>query len=196
MAQPYVTGPVAVYVGIGSLGNPLATYAPVFFGHGERAPKPSLNRGYEPVMCDLSGTQLPFDVLYEGQDALIRVDFTRWNEPVYQAISNITSTAVPTNLSPGVDPSSAVGTLMVTEGKTYPVWLRFPYGGAGGKASMATLPRGYRYLSCVLESPDDREPGTGVNRLSLIFHAYRAFSPSLGTFTLYDYDMSALGPID
>jgi|SRR5579859_979810 len=187
MAQPYVTGPVAVFVDVGLV----TARQPTFLGHGERAPKPSIRRGQDQVMNDLGGTQIPFDIIYEGQEAIFRLDLTRWNEDVYQKIVNVVATG--RGIFEGIDDDAATGSLYLTEDFAFQTWLTFPF---SAKASMDTLPDGYHFFQTVLEGPDDREPGTGANRLSLIFHAYRAFDPNTGTFSLYDYDMSGLPPID
>lgn len=197
MAQPYCTGPVDLWVGIGGgVGVDGGQGSPVFLGHGERGPRISLKHAWEPVFNDLSGSQIPFDYMYEGTEALIFVDLTRWNEEVFQEITNIfnnVNRSTP-GTETGFDLAGSRGTLVNTEGYGVKLWLHFPY---SVKPAMDTLVSGYRFASTILEGPDDRDPlGTSPNKIRCAWHAISLFDAQSGAFLLYDYDMTSLGAIN
>src|SRR5438105_3720161 len=118
MAKPYVTGPCAIYCGIGAL------YAPIFLGHSERGVRIRIAPEYEPVHNDLGG-RVPIDWLYEGETAIISADLTRFNEAVYELIAARPRTSTLGSV-PGVNVPGDIGTMMITEGFAYPLWLVFP----------------------------------------------------------------------
>ena len=197
MAQDYCTGPVDIWVGIGNgLAIDGGAGSPVFLGHGERGPRISLKHAWEPVFNDLSGSQIPYDYMYEGTEALIFVDLTRWNELVFQEITNLFNSfnRQTPGSDAGTDLAGSRGALVLTEGYYLPLWLHFPY---AIKPAMNTLPAGYRFRATIMEGPDDRDPlGTSPNKIRLAWHAISLFDPVTGAFTLYDFDMTALGVIN
>lgn len=187
MAIPYVTGPVHIYVGTGGAPprNPASPGTPVYLGSAEVAPRIRLNPQWVPVNNDAAGARLPYDVIWSGEDGTISGALTVWNWAVYAACRRRPNNAG----TIGFNAVGDVGTLMVTEGMAYPLWLHFPY---FTKFSGAGMPAGRRFLACWLLGPDEEEPGTGVNRVHFTFQAHRWYDPSTGTFTLYDENMSGI----
>lgn len=130
-------------------------------------------REFEPVFNDVMGTRLPYDYSYQGQEAFIDYMFTRFNELVYELCAS-----VPQQIAgvPGINVDGDVGTLMVTEGKTFPVWITFPYAAKavfGGNS----MPAGYRFFACLMKGPDRHRSGTGVRKIGVHFHATRVYVP-------------------
>lgn len=196
MAQPYVTGPCAVYLGVGASG------APVFLGHGERGPSIQIRPSWSPVFADISGQRVPLDYLYDGEEGIVSFDATRYNEDVYAAIANRSNPGIVTR---GFDVPGAVGTLMAHEGKAYPLWVTFPYApkpafsSAVGPNSGGAMPAGYHFHRAFLEGPDGLDGlGTTNRRIRFSFHCIRLLNPSYtnaygaGSLALYDHDMSAV----
>jgi hypothetical protein len=192
MAIPFVTGPCGAFVRLSS--------TPVFLGHCERSPSVQIRPYYSPVFSDFAGQRVPLDEIYDGEDAVISLDLTRYNEAVYTAMA-----ARPSGMSPlgpnaprGANAPGDIGSLMLLEGYTFDLWLTFPYAAKAVFSSGATggpMPAGYHMPACYLEGPDDLGPlGTTARRLRLNFHALRTFaSGSAGTvFSWYDHDMSAV----
>ncbi len=187
MANPWCTGPVDVWCNPGTAGA-------VFLGHGERGPRVRIRRGWEPIFNDLSGTQIPFDLLAEGAEGFVTIDLTRWNENIYQLIASV---PIP-GAAPGTNFPGDIGTLMMTESKGYTLWLRFPYASKAtfNQAISGPMPAGMRFVQSWLEGPDEFEIGTQANKKILVFRCLRAFNPANGAFTLFDYDMSAIGSLN
>jgi hypothetical protein len=181
--------------------NPVANIAivsfrqPVYLGTAEASPRISDLPSFFSWYADEAGPGLPTDELYEGSEALISADINRWNEPVYAALAQTVNPA-PGGAAPGWDPFGAVGTSLVMEGFTHPLWVQFPY---AIKLAMGTrgLVGGYRFYNCKLIAPRmlDRlghEPA--VRRL--VWKASRYYDLASGISGLYDTDMSGLPTID
>jgi hypothetical protein len=196
MAQPYASGPVDVWCGVGAGG------APLFLGHGERAPRIQIVRRYKEVTNDLGGDMVPFDKGYAGETGVVTVTLSRWNESTLAIIQDVATTLTGLGAARGLNGPGEVGTLMVTEGVAYKLWLRFPFSAKAAYANAASgaQPAGYRFLAAFLEGPDDLfDLGPpNARKVGLQFTCMRAFDPAVsnafgtGLFALYDHSMIAL----
>lgn len=195
MAQPYVTGPAHLYVGLG------ASFAPLYLGTAERTPRIEIRPAWDAVFNDIAGGKIPLDWLYEGEEAFVTADVTRWNEPVYTLLSARPRTSTAGAVQ-GQNVPGDIGTLLISENFAFPLWIQFPY---VGKAAMAAgnLPPGYRFIAAWLEGPDDLDNlGTMARKTRLVFHCGRAYALSTNaagggmTFTLYDHNMTGLPQIN
>ena len=166
---------------------------PYFFGHTEGTPDFKKRPYFEPVMSDLSGTKVPFDILLEGEDAIISGVFTRYNESVYAAMDSIG------NLNPafrGIEGTYERGSLMLAEGLAYPLYMQFPF---SAKAAMAGLPPGYRLFAAYLIDNGMPSNGTRPKKLALSWHCMPVFyltGSNQWTWNLCDNNLAALPPIN
>lgn len=189
MANPFSSGALLVYAGVGP------SYSPLFVGTGTRAPRQRIVRNFTPVANDLAGQVEPFDVMYQGQSAVVAVEFSRWNQPIIDRLQS-TPLAAGAAPNPGLDALGSVGTLMLTEGYAYPLWVLYDYG-AGGRAPKAGMvatgmASGRRYLQAILIGPDEEEKGTQANTTLLVWHCRRRYDPATGNFSLFDNNMGGL----
>lgn len=164
-----------------------AVQTPRYLGTAKISPRIQLKPSWEPVQNDLSGN-VPMDTAYMGEEGLSSIDFTRWDNSVYQVLSSR-----PKGFGgiPGTNGRLDIGSLMLTEGLAYTVWILFPF--ATQKAAYSTLNAGYRFPASYLVGPDEHEQmGTHPKTLYLIFHHLRTFNASTGTFTCYDFNMQAV----
>ncbi len=200
MAKLWATGPVHIFVGISGTAK-----SPIYLGTGETAPNIDIKIEYSPVMNDIGGDRLPFDRIYEGSEADISVVLTRWNEPTVAALMSVPNAAGVRGRQTPTD----LGTLMGSEGYTFPVWLLFPRSplNAGGLLAQAGMPAGYRFFSCI-NMGDSMQFGTRANKHHVMVHATRGwnrpgvYNPAIvgsfnnatadTTFTLYDHNMSQI----
>lgn len=209
MAQLFSTGPVAIYVGL-TAGTPyipghsaggITVGTPVFLGHSEKTPNISVRPQVSDAWSDIGGQRVAFDKFYDSQDALVSVDLTRFNYPVYQAIADRAAAGGPrlATFSPGVNLPGEIGSLMMTEGLTVTLWLRWPY---SAKPAYAAMPGGLRFPATFLQGPDDITSGTVPHKIRCVWYCMRQFnigsanSYGAGSFTLYDYNMNGLPPIN
>lgn len=188
MAQPYVTGPAGIWVNVAG--------APAFLGHCERSPSIQIRPYYTPVFSDFAGQRVPLDMIYDGEEAMVSLDLTRYNESVYTVLSSRPGAAIRGTNIPG-----DIGTLMLLEGRTFDMWVTFPYAAKAvmssgvGLTSGGAMPAGYHFYAAYLEGPDDLGPlGTTARRLRLNFHCIRNFAADAtgATFFLYDHNMTSV----
>ncbi len=188
MAQPYCTGPVLIYV------QPAGFGSPQFFGTAERFPQQQITPEWEPVYNDMSGQRLPLDILYEGEEAYVTADVTRWNERLMASMM-----ARPSGLGTrGRNVFGDIGSIMVLEGFAFPLWLRFPYSAKAvfQNAANGPMPDGFHFLAAHLKGPDSYTGlGTGPKKIRCIWHCMRIFSPP-SNFLLYDQNMAGLPAVD
>jgi hypothetical protein len=193
MGQLYATGPVDIWVGAGG--------SPLFLGHGERAPRIQVYRQYKPAHTDIAG-EVPHDKGYGGEWAVVSVALTRYNESTLAIIEDVATVNTGTPPSRGFNLPGEIGSLMLTEGLTYPLYLRFPFAAKPAYRNPASgaMPAGYRFYAAHLGSPDDLfDLGPpNARKVGLIFECMRAFDPTVtnayggGSFQLYDHSLAAL----
>lgn len=186
MAKMYSSGPALIYTN--------ATGTPAFLGTCESAPDIELTGEFEPIFNDLSGTRLPMDRIWEGEEGLMNFVMTYWNEiqtvPIMATLAFGAGAAIP-----GTSLLGDIGTIMGQEEMTFETWIKFPF---SAKTAYSDMPAGYHFHSCLPIGPKKITPGTGVNKKQLIIKAQRkkaAVAPSGLTssiFELYDFDMTAV----
>lgn len=191
MAQPFVRGPAHCFVGIGP------GQTPVYLGTAERSPRIQIRPSWSPVFNDIAGQKVPFDWSFDGEEGYVVYDFTRWNEAVWEACQTRPFPPIAGGIT-GTNVAGDIGTLMLTEGAGYPLWILFPY---TLKLAYATQPLGYHFFRTWLMGPDDLdENNTSAARIRGVWYCSRAPTlniPAAGlNFSLYDGNMAGLPPID
>lgn len=194
VAQAYSTGPAHVFVGIGP-GN-----APVYLGTSKDAPDLEHRPGFKSVKNDVAGgsdSPIDYDQMYLGTDALLSVVLTRFNFQVWLAMCDralpLIAGGVPAG-TPGADAALDRGTLLMTEGLLYPVWVRFPTNPA--VAAYSTMVPGWRYAGCYMIGPDRIKPGIRPLEITAAWHALPVFNPSTGGALAFDNVMTGLPAIN
>lgn len=183
MANPFVTGPVPVYVGVGA-GASASDNAPYFLGWFERGLNDfHIDPKYMPINADILGPMLPYDHLFMGEDGWCSGDLSVWNEAVYARC-----VTRPTHLSAGARGTytpTDLGSLMVAEGLTYPVWLPFPY--SAKTVAMPGQPAGYHFPNSWMFGPDHIIGGLQQAKRRVVFYFQAKRDSSSGVITLYDH---------
>ena len=188
MAQPFVTGPAHLFCGLGSGG------AAEYLGTAEVTPRIENDPQYMPLWNDIGATRIPTDICYQGEQAYVSADITRWNESTYAKLA-----AHPRpNGTRGTNVGGDLGTLLLLEGFTFTLWIQFPYSAL--KAAYSTQPLGYRYANAYVLGPDVLEPlGTQPRKNRIIWHCLRLLAPSTNNSIaafLYDNDTTGLPQIN
>lgn len=186
--QPYATGSVAVFVGR-SISDALC------LGYCEGYPKESHQPSYKMLKNDVSGTENPLDVSFQGITAQVSCVLTDWDDAVYQRLQGFPNFGIS---SPGSWLFSDVGTLMGLEKMAVQVWCQYLFSdtaGGGFHPVYTTLPPGYHYLKCVPWSPMEWETGTSPMKRHVQFFCWSVADFTERQFNLYDNDMSGLPDI-
>lgn len=166
-------------------------FVPVYLGTAERSPAVEINRGWLPWYDDEQGNSLPADELYEGEEAWVTADISRWNEGVYAFLAQVINRG-PLGGARGMNFTGDVGTSMQYEGCTYPLILQFPFAGKPLYA-LRGMPPGYRFFSATLAGPDRLEPlGTQPSKRRLVWRCREYLDLVSGAMAIYDN--SALVP--
>lgn len=204
MASLWTTGPAHMFTVL----SPTST-TPVYVGTAETKPDIEVTPAWTEVKNDIAGQSLPLDRMYDGMEGMVSAIMTRWNYPVLLAMQARPNIAVAgaggLGGAEGVNFQLDVGTMMSTEGFTYPFWVWFP---KAALAAYAGMPAGYRFWSTFLIGPDKIEPGTRAKKQALVVKAQRAFTPSnspaqsvpggmvpggpTAVFRLFDHNMTGI----
>lgn len=199
MAILQCTGPAHVWVGIPA-NYTTGTVTPVYFGTAEVSPSIETSPVIGEVFNDLAGSRR-FDRQYYGDEAVIQVLFTRWNEGVYTYIASRPSVTAAS--APGFCNNVSVGSFYQQQGLAYQMWVQFPYSGlapfstgvpatSGGISN--AMPGGYHFYSVHVERDQQPKMGTQDRQLMIQWLGLPLYVPSnpTNTWQLYDSSMAAL----
>ncbi len=164
-----------------------ASKVPVYLGTAEITPviaiRPELKR-----WSDDEGTD---DDLYEGETVVVEAALNRYDPGVYEYIVTRTHNTGVGGLT-GVDIVGAIGSSMLYEGSSYPLWVQFPLAQKRVYAQQGH-PFGYRFFNAYLPGPDRTTP---INTDPIVRHclwvARRYYDPASGVAATYDHDMRGL----
>jgi hypothetical protein len=197
MAQLWASGPAGIFVTCGG--------TPTFLGHSERTPSISIRSQFTDAWSDLGGQSIPTDKMFQGADALVSFDLSRFNYPVFQSIADRAAAGgppAPGSIFSGTFPPGEIGSLMATEGLAVPLWMTWPYSAKAAYGGGATMPAGFRFLQAFLQGPEDYTSGTVPHKIHCIFYCMRALNITTqnnygaGQWTLFDYNTSGLPAIN
>lgn len=188
MAQAWCTGPVHFYCGVASGGAQ-------YLGTTEGRPYEDSQPGWEDLLNDVAGAVVPYDVSFQLEQSYFGGVFTRFRRDTYDKIR-----ARPRSGAGDVAGTFAagdVGTLMLTEGFAFQVWMLNAYGQLSltPKAAMnnanGVLPGGVRYAAAWLHKHRD-DKGTTPNRITMLFRAIPVYSAVTLGSVLYDSNIIGL----
>ena len=193
LVQDFSTGASLVYLGVGT------NRSPVFFGTCEGFPKHERRPQFMELRNDLAGRRVPLDMSFQGGDATLSLDMTVWDEGVAKGLErwqDVWGGTSATN-NPGQWRFVDVGALMGLEGLAIPIWIRYPFSGtriSGGPIGSPSgqLPPGYHYFQGIPFPPQTNEEGAQPMVRSYSFYIWPLCNFQTQTFTLFDYDMSAI----
>lgn len=190
MAQPWVSGPVHIYVSFDGL-SPFAYPAKSdikYLGMCEQAPQRTTVANHQPLMTDATGPAVPYDQMFVGETGIIAGQLVVWNE----VILNLIRTRPFFGGTPGTFAAGSIGTLLLTEGYTMHLWLMYQYYSKAIFGGDGATVRGYHYPCVTLVGPDQDDLGAKINRRHVQFQAWPAFKLSDGTSILYDTTMTSI----
>ncbi len=137
---------------------------------------------------------------YQGMTAFIQGIFNVYNNAVLELLEVAAHQSGLQGLTQGYDPAGAIGTMMVTERCSHPLWVVFPYGFKLPFQNPASgrMRRGYHYPECILVGPIRHEGlGTVAKEEGLQWQALRGLGPTTArgkALILYDENIATLPP--
>lgn len=200
MATFYCTGPVQLWVGPQVISPAYGTTLPTspirYLGTAEVSPQAEIRRQYQPAYNDLSGA-VPFDLNFLGEDAVLAIDLTRWNETTYQAIARAPGQLNSAAATPGgygtVGPAMGMGALQAHDGNSLTVYMAFPYGSAAAAQNIPGrtfgMTNGYRWMGGSLINDKLHQMGSKYRKLHLTFQFAPVFNFLTNAMTLYDFSV-------
>jgi hypothetical protein len=195
LSQLYVSGPTGWFTQTG------ASAGWEFLGFCEGDTRITLDGGWEDVMVDATGTRVPFDVQYMGDQAYIGGDLVLHNELVWQRVAARLGPNPVTGDAAGVylgGPAGAIGSLMRSEGYAYGLVIRSIYGGTGGKQffTSGNMPGGYYFSQAWLDGQFDISLSTKRTVKKAVFRAIPAWNIVNQTFMLATTTLPTLPAIN
>lgn len=161
-----------------------------YLGTGKLPPRVIIRRRFRPIYQSDSGRVIEYDKCYAGQDAMIRMVLNNWNEYTYSIIAARVNQRSVGGGPRGVDTMDSIGSMMLTEGLAYMLFLQYPN---SGKPMMASggMPAGYRFFAAY-PLTEEMQPGLVANNLVLDWHALKLYDFNTGNQWLFDNDMSLI----
>lgn len=165
---------------------------PVFLGTCEDTPHIPFYPAYVPYHRESAGRTHPAERIWDGEEAEVHADLTRYNEYVYAVIAAHASNGILASGWPrGVDADGGIGTLVGTEGHGLPLWVVLPYA-AKAVFGLAGMPACYRFYCATLAGHSAGPLNTRGRKISLSWHCQRLESPLTGAYLLYDHSTQGL----
>lgn len=214
--QPWVTGPNFIFVefvvaepeyegegaGAGANGNkkafadaqqgaagmaaPGGSAGIFYLGTTTHCPKPELERAWRPIPSSYRGLTQHSEHAFMGESGSIYMALSRWDESVYSLCASFAGMA-----SRGSFDGSAIGGLLMAQAVGIRVHILFPYTNFGYKS----MPKGYRYLDCVLVHDDLLTEGGAEGRvLGLAWRAHAVYNQAEDIWNVYDQSVTTPKP--
>lgn len=217
----YVPGPTSLWIdplrNNGSENPP--PLKPLLLGYGEHGVSIDIEPVMDPVHADIGGKRIPTDEMFMGETATVKAMLTVLNWEVLELAMKRPFSKAAAGGTNGTFGYGDVGTLMVAEGATYNLYIRFPYSqvpDAHVPAFFGGVIDGYRFLHAYLASGPIEASGTAA-KIPATFRCLRkrkrsgsgliggqtgasagagggGDSDSLGEWEFYDYDMTGTSP--
>jgi hypothetical protein len=192
IAQPWVTGPAALWAGVGN-----AAGAPALVGYSERGFTIDTQMAYIDFINDMGGPVTPLDLQDGGEQAFISGTLNWWNENVMAAMSLLKNcgnpTGAPLSTVWGTRQFGTIGAFQGFEKRAMVLWLVYPYSAKPYFQNTTTGPMevGRRYPFAMLKQ-NQESTGTRAKQRIVSWHCLPSFNPTNQVGVLWDYNMTAI----
>ena len=169
----FVSFPQGSSIGIG----------PFYLGTCVLAPKPSAEKFKIPVLNDLGGRSVPFQLVKDGEEWMVMSTLNRFDLNVARAIRAIDGGGA----AVGSESGYARGTLVIGV-SDFQLCILNGYAGnvaAGGAAAQGILNAGRTFLSATTVKYEESTEGTRVLELAFAFKCENVFNPVTRGFSCY-----------
>jgi hypothetical protein len=175
----------------------------LYLGTAEITPTILIQESTIPAYADDQGEQVPRDICFDGEQAWVTADLTRWNETTYATIARRQRPIlaglggllpVPIGGFGALTPrgrwhtSAELGTMLHQEGCDHVLYVWFPYAGV---PAFPGMPAGYRFKAARLITDDHNRMGARSRRIKLVWHCLPA-NEDYTQARLYDHNMDGV----
>lgn len=188
MSQFIVTGPCYVQVGMGADNQTL-----VHLGWSESGFEIEINGYMDDVMCDVGGSKVGTDVIFQGEDAIISGDLNFYNEDTLTALES----RLYTNKTNGAGAigTGMIGGLMIGQGNAYRLLVYCPYNSLAGMTDQVAC---WNFPTAWLTDTHRISTGTKVKKHRINFRAIPSWTISSGgglvSSVLYNSTSAGMAP--
>lgn len=187
-AFQFTPGPIDMFCGFRSgPGGSISTYA--YLGTCVTAPEPEEEQFKIPVMNDLGGRSVPFQLIQDGETASLLCTLNRFDLTVARLLRAQSSGQFNVN-GIGSESATARGTLVIGV-SDFQFILKNRYGGlaVSGPAN-GVSPYGRLYYSANCRKYKESTVGTRVQEVAFALDFQNVYNVSTGAFGLYTEDIS------
>ena len=189
-AGQFTSGPIEHFVQF--RGESIAYY----LGTAVLGPEQDDDEKAIPILNDLGGRSVPFQVVQDGAEWMITTTMNRFDMSVLRRLRGLTSAGPGQFPVLGVESGRARGTLVLGN-SDFSLILANSYAGtpSAGVATPADLNALRGFYSCKMLHYKESSVGTRVVEVSLAIQAYNLFDPVTRGFRLFsETNVWALGP--
>jgi len=193
MARPLGSGPIHVYLGFGPptarqfAPPPVTAAGALYYGTTRSGPDVDERVDYYQVMNDITGPRESFDEGFAGREDSISLTMSSWTQSVDNMLEHFLD---PNNVNnpAGTDLLSDLGTLILSEGKSFGLWL--VKAAAGKPINVAAgMARGRYYPTVIMVGPNKLIEGNKENLRVRVFTAKKDLAfLNAGALPLYKED--------
>lgn len=166
-----------------------------YLGSAVIAPEQEAEDFKIPVLNDLGGRSVPFQLIQDGEQWLIMTTLNRFDMAILNAMRALPGAGPGQAAILGQETGRARGTLVIGS-SDFELALVNSYAGtpsAGANAQL--LPPGRVFASTTILKYKESTAGTRVLEVSMAIQANNVFDPVSRGFTLYSQTVGSLGPI-
>lgn len=175
-SQIYVPGPNFIFTGTGGAG------AYEFLTYTEDAVDISFNASFSDVRADFGGPSVPVDTQFMGEQAFISFRCLRYDETVIQHCMSRISQNAGLGAQPGIVASNTLGTLMISQGGAYKLFVYSPYSTI---SFFNTMIKGFVFGASYLHDNFGFQSGVIVKKPQCVFRALPVWTPSTLSAVLF-----------
>jgi hypothetical protein len=169
-------------------GQSIATY----LGSAVLAPEQEAEDFKIPVLNDLGGRSVPFQLVQDGEQWMVMTTLNRFDLAVCRAIRALPGGGAPLGSETGI----ARGTLVIGLSDFQLILVNSYAGTPSAGVNAAALNAGRGFYSSTLLKYKESTVGTRVLEVSLAIQCNNVFNPATRGFSLYtESGLPALGPV-
>lgn len=183
----FTPGPIDHYVQLPGQGTPQ------YLGTAILAPDQEAEDFKIPILNDLGGRSVPFQLVQDGEQWMVMTTMNRFDMAVMNSIRALPSRGPGEGLVLGQESGRARGTLVIGVNDFQLVLVNTYAGTPSAGANADGLPRARGFYSSTILKYGESTKGTRVQEVSLIIQCNNVFNPVTRGFALYQQGLIATG---